>query len=888
LALALPAGRQAALASLLALGVCACTEAREISLSGARFVLRGQTGRLLEVFTPDRPPRPRIDGCRTSTVVETDWRARTVDADIHPELPDLLEGRLRAACLEPVDDGVVRGESFLWMKEETARLADPPWGTEQSGTQEAPETLSGWSSLGASMRAARTLARDGLRIEAAQEYLAGAKHARRLGVPSEEARRKLAAGFQYVWALDLDEASAMVQAVRTTAEGLSTDDIAWSHYLQGVLWSEVGDRLRARAEFDRALSLWPADQPKDDTFGIRLGLANLETELGRPREALRILGAVEEELGPGLPKGGRASLEQHLGNAKAILHSVEQEPAHARAALVHLLTAAKLQEELGAKPELVTTLIAIAQVELGLGRPDRAEKLIERVARLSPKLQALEAEGFELLQGEVWLALGELERAEAALLASLERSASRGLGVTRLSWRTKHQLARLRVRQGRTREAASLFLEAIAERQALAARVPIQTGRPTFLDDPRGLTTDAVEFFWSRGDRRMALQISEAERISFLSALDAETRRSRLSEQQQIDFSRRVAAYHEVMRRLRSAKAKLSESLEDRESAQRTHDELQVAARRAFERIFELLDRAGVGLPPNRRRALAVRADAPALTAIRREDGSLDYTLLTTDQVFALSAETLVEDVLEDLPKPTKSLTVVPVAGTPLETFHEARTSGGALLLERVAVSFVPSLLLPSGPSSPSLEDNRLAVIDPTDDLPKAKEEIANLPEAFVLLEGEAATRTAVLDGSEDLELFHFSGHGVLEPESPWDAYLALAGGDQLTLEDILVSRIRARLVVLNGCDTGTKAKLSRKQLIGLADAFLTTGSTHVLASDEKISDSGALAFIGLFYEERGLQEPIQAYRRAALAAEEGGLEEWRAYRLHGFHGRGP
>ena len=178
-----------------------------------------------------------------------------------------------------------------------------------------------------------------------------------------------------------------------------------------------------------------------------------------------------------------------------------------------------------------------------------------------------------------------------------------------------------------------------------------------------------------------------------------------------------------------------------------------------------------------------------------------------------------------------------------------------------------------------------LVVADPTTDLPFARAEgraIAARLGGAVSAIGPEATRERVLGALDGAAVFHFAGHGVLEPAQPWDAHLKLAGGEALSLTDIFVARPRLGVVVLSGCETGRTIALGRRERIGLADAFLAAGARAVLATRIPIRDDRAQSFIEDFYAAGGRDHPAAALRTAIRRAREAGNSIWRAFELVG------
>ena len=156
-------------------------------------------------------------------------------------------------------------------------------------------------------------------------------------------------------------------------------------------------------------------------------------------------------------------------------------------------------------------------------------------------------------------------------------------------------------------------------------------------------------------------------------------------------------------------------------------------------------------------------------------------------------------------------------------------------------------------------------------------------PESRRLLPEEEATATAVaqaLPGATDL---HLACHGGFNPGEPLDSALYLAGGDQITLRDLLDGNLdlsSQRLAVLSACQTGIiEFERVPDEVIGLAAGFLQAGVPGVVATLWPVNDRSTAVLVAEFYRQLAEQrDPATAldsarrYLRDVTAQE---LAEW-------------
>jgi CHAT domain-containing protein len=137
------------------------------------------------------------------------------------------------------------------------------------------------------------------------------------------------------------------------------------------------------------------------------------------------------------------------------------------------------------------------------------------------------------------------------------------------------------------------------------------------------------------------------------------------------------------------------------------------------------------------------------------------------------------------------------------------------------------------------------------------------------ILPEEAATRTAVTQGLPRATHLHLACHGGFDLNEPLDSALYLAGGDRLTLRDLLdgiLDLSSQRLAVLSACQTGiTESAWVPDEVIGLPAGFLQAGVPGVVATLWPVNDLSTAVLVAEFYRlllaER--QDPAIALSRA-------------------------
>ena len=227
-----------------------------------------------------------------------------------------------------------------------------------------------------------------------------------------------------------------------------------------------------------------------------------------------------------------------------------------------------------------------------------------------------------------------------------------------------------------------------------------------------------------------------------------------------------------------------------------------------------------------------------------------------------------VADLLEEpeiIVVPDRSLNQVP--------FPALTDERGKYLSETFRIRIVPSLttlkLIQDSPADYHSQTGALIVGDPNvgtvyykgkamywPRLPCAGNEAVMIGQLLSVqpLLGEEATKQVVLQRLHSVSLIHFAAHGdaergeiALSPVCPPNR-IPEEADYLLTMSDIAQVQLRAKLVVLSCCHSGT-GQIRAEGVIGIARAFLGSGARSVLVALWAISDIATERLMCRFYE---------------------------------------
>lgn len=158
--------------------------------------------------------------------------------------------------------------------------------------------------------------------------------------------------------------------------------------------------------------------------------------------------------------------------------------------------------------------------------------------------------------------------------------------------------------------------------------------------------------------------------------------------------------------------------------------------------------------------------------------------------------------------------------------------------------------------------------------LPAAQQEVETIAKILKIQPLSAQTNGEVAFKSQaaDYNIIHLAMHGIVDEKYPVLSSLAFSEiGDEgcdnfLQAHEIAKLRLRARLVVLSACETGTGRFAQGEGAMSLGRAFMYAGVPSLVISLWPVNDGATASLMELFYYniEQG-QAPAKALRQAKL-----------------------
>lgn len=226
-------------------------------------------------------------------------------------------------------------------------------------------------------------------------------------------------------------------------------------------------------------------------------------------------------------------------------------------------------------------------------------------------------------------------------------------------------------------------------------------------------------------------------------------------------------------------------------------------------------------------------------------------------------------------------LLIIPFGAAHLVPFHALRNDTG-YLVEHFECSYAPSASIAVAcqeNASSSRSFSSVAAFGITDELiPQARLEVESITKYFEKAElylDEHANRQNLNRTSSEVDVLHIATHGLYRSDNPFFSSLKLADG-WIDVREIYRLPLRARLVVLSACESGSGYVQDGDEVIGLARGFLGAGAHSLIVSMWNLHDETAAQQMSRFYDalmnddlmnKDECIKPVSALRKAQLDA---------------------
>ena len=633
--------------------------------------------------------------------------------------------------------------------------------------------------------------------------------------------------------------------------------------------------LGRRGRLPEALALFDEVEPVVIELGISLAVHRLDRAevllmAGLVREAQEVARDAADQLADGGHDAERP--EALLLLARAALLAGDPTAAASAAAQA----AADFVRQDRAAWAVTARSVQLQAEAAGGGNPDALGAATALVADLHERGLLDDEADVRLAAGRLAVRLGrpDLATAQLAPVAALRRRRSARDRV--IGWQAEHVLRVVKGDLPGALSASRAAVRVLAEGRAGLGATDLHAASARHA---AAVTTSALGLaltgqpaavlFWSEAQRTSTLQFAPVRPPSDVElAVDLERLRSVavLRQQALLDDEPAQSLHREQLSLEESVRRRSRHAGASRSAALATPSLTQLRRELGDRRMVSLFASSGRlhALVVTRRRTelLDLASEAEVMLELRHLRLALRRSVLgqpRAEDAARVGAERL-NGLLCKAFVGDETLVIVPHAGLAALPWSLLPAVAGRV------VEVTPSLSLWSRPQDLRTRAGRVAVAGP--DLAHADREVAEIATGYrymSVLTGSEASCAAVLEALDGAELAHLACHGRFRADNPLFSSLLLADGP-LTVYDLERLTTAPEHVVLSACDSGRTGDRAGEELLGLAAAFFSLGTSTLIASVVPVDDvaTGRL-MTALHRHWQGGLTPASALRAAQL-----------------------
>jgi hypothetical protein len=491
------------------------------------------------------------------------------------------------------------------------------------------------------------------------------------------------------------------------------------------------------------------------------------------------------------------------------------------------------------------------------------------------------------IQARLALARGDHARARA-LFSELEaRTGVAGEAADR--WRAALGMARAE-RAAHARDAARAAYrraEAALEEETLS--IPFHAGRETFAGTRDASARELAELELEAGDARAAYEVLRRARTRALRTLSLHDRLSRLDARQKARVTEALAQHFRARAALEASQAAAFTAPNDELPAlERTAALERNRARAALDGALSVLgpDDGQGALPAAEPRELVLSFFPLAGHWVGFAETEREVRSAVVKDPTQVAAEQVLDVLLAPFARELAAAARVRFLpyGALRELDLHALPYQGAPLIERVPVVYGADL----GGASHAPSALAVVVSDPRGNLSKARDEgravaarLSNGGSKVSVLEGRAATRSAVQKAIMTADLLHVAAHAEGPGTHDRLGAILLADDERWEVDDVLALESVPRSIVLSTCEGALEPAEAKVPGLGLAQAFLVRGADEVIASTRRVPDAFAQEFALALYESGEPADLATRFQHAVhkVREREPDAQHWKSYR---------
>lgn len=527
-----------------------------------------------------------------------------------------------------------------------------------------------------------------------------------------------------------------------------------------------------------------------------------------------------------------------------------------------------------------------------------------------------EATAYAFILHKAELETGRVQQAKTGFDRMLSAPAVKANGD--ILWLLLHDRGRIAEREGKLKEAADFYREAVDVIDAQRSTLSTETSKIGFVGSKQAVYRDLIRVLMSQGQAATAFEYVERSKARALVDMLAEKKDFVALEVNPDRVRELLAAADTAEMAVRAAdsagatdqrRALVVKAREDLAAQAPELSSLVNVSTLNLKEVQQALpkDESLVEYYYSGENLYIFVVTNGGVSGLRTSAAKLDddvqsfrKALQAGDAGWKAHSVRLYERLIRPIKEQLRSANVTIVAHGSLHYLpFNALHDGSQFMVERYSIRLLPAatvlkfLRAPPGEKpgtllafgNPDLKDRRF-------DLAFAQAEAQNivrvLPKSRALTRGDA-TKTAFRKYASDFRMLHVASHGEFDAATPLASSLLLApdasNDGRLTVSDLYSMRVDADLVTLSACETGLGKIANGDDVVGLTRGFLYAGTRTIIASLWQVDDRATGELMTSFYESlakgSGKRESLRSAQLGFIKTEQHPFF-WAAFQLTG------
>ncbi|WP_185964548.1 CHAT domain-containing protein [Aliikangiella marina] len=663
---------------------------------------------------------------------------------------------------------------------------------------------------------------------------------------------------------DLVLAKSTIDSLVATSNDASS--LFFVNYYKGTLYAYLGDHRKAESYINEAIKIASDFELQSYLGDARFIFSKILIESGRIEKAVEIRKSL---LSNNLEQCKKALYLDGLGWAKLQQADSFQNSnkAHLKESINTLKQAISITEaDCKTRDSLkVNILINLAMAYVHDQDFERAQATVERINQLKSKLSYQQKLDLQEIQGQLHLNSDKLHQALNSFNALLKYSEA--LKYSKSTIKSLVGLAQTYERLGESNAAIKHYEHASELVFNHSLTVPISSSQPNFISNLSNFSHKYVEFLYRNNRIEDALRVSRKFRANWMQDL---FRFSQINSQNLNNNATWIA----TLKRIRQIRNDIVEhqSIIWTLPKDRIHlsDTALLEKKKELAKLFDLAVsivnqtaiKDGVNLLAPRKNELYLffYPTINGWLGFAQSDNEISTHLVTNQQATNLSTQELAQQWIDSFAtkiSQVEDLKIYPFGALKNVDFQSLNYKKD-LLINHKNVHYGVDLVRPSN-MQPERGDsiNSLIVANSLGDLKETENEATTITRFTKqvnwqshLLKTQETQFTLVKNQLERSQHFHYAGHIFKDKNQSTQYILPLADNAYLDINDIIILKQAPRWVVLSACNSAKSSFSAIAESVGLAQAFIISGSEKVIASSRPVLDEQANVLMTKFYKK--------------------------------------